>query len=326
MSAIRREPTLTPTVQTEKKGTDRPMPGAVPAAIMPGKTVAARSLMLVVSLMSYLACLALVGVLIISEAVGTWRADIAREITLQIRPVSGTDIAKEIEKASQLLTETPGITGIRVISPSEAGKLLEPWLGKVAVISDLPIPRMIAIETDPDNSPDLVALETAIETQITGAELDTHQQWQAQLSRTADTLKWIGYGVLAIITLATAAVTVFATRSAIAANQTVVEVLHLVGARDGFIASQVQWHFVKLAGKAGFTGTLLGIASAALLALLGPDSMPGGLTDASRALIFGSPSMELHNYAFLVLIPISAMALSFITSRMTVMRILSDVL
>lgn len=326
MSAIRREPTLTAKAPAAKRPADKVLPGARPTPIMPANTVAARSLMLVVSLMSFLACLALIGVLIISEAVDGWRADIAREVTLQIRPVSGVDIEEEIEKATSLLAATPGITGIRVIGAAESGKLLEPWLGKIPVISDLPIPRLIAIQTDPANPPDLAALGEQLAQEVMGAELDTHQQWQEQLSRTADTLRWIGYGVLTVIAVAFAAITVFATRSAIAANQNVVEVLHLVGARDGFIASQVQWHFVKLAGRAGLIGTLAGVVCAIALALLGPDTMPGGLTAASRALIFAPPALAYYNYGFLLLIPISAMAVSFITSRTTVMRILRDVL
>ncbi|WP_137388278.1 cell division protein FtsX [Rhodoligotrophos defluvii] len=325
MTAIRKEPTLAapPKAAVAPRSESQPR---YAAPIMPEGTVAGRSLLLVVVLMSYLACLALAGVLIISQAVSTWSADIARELTLQIRPVEGSNVDTEVEKAYVILQSTRGVTSLRIIDKAKAAELLEPWLGSMPVIEDLPIPRMIAIQTDPNNPPDLAALRSALAAEIPGAELDTHQQWQAQLSRTADTLRWIGYGVLAIITVATAAVTVFATRAAIAANRNIVEVLHLVGARDRFIAGQVQWHFVKLAFRAGIIGTVAGAISVALLALVGPGNVPGGLTAASRALIFAPTTFALQNYALFLLIPIVAVVVSLVTSRVTVMRILSEVL
>ncbi len=54
---------------------------------------------------------------------------------------------------------------------------------------------------------------------------------------------------------------VFATRAAVATNRAVVEVLHFVGARDGFIAAQFQRHFLKVGTQGGLLG---GLSAAAL--------------------------------------------------------------
>ncbi|WP_342640676.1 cell division protein FtsX [Rhodoligotrophos ferricapiens] len=326
MTSIRKEPSLGAPVQAERPAAPTSELPRYAEPIMPAGTVVGRSLLLVVTLMSFLACLALAGVLVIDQAVSVWSEDIAREVTLQIRPMDGTDIDAQVDKASVILQSTPGVTGFRIIDKAQAAQLLEPWLGTLSVIQDLPIPRMIAVQTDPNHPPDLQALRTALAAQVTGADLDTHQQWQSQLSRTAGTLRWIGYGVLAIIALATIAVTVFATRSAIAANRNIVEVLHLVGARDRFIARQVQWHFVRLAFKAGLIGTVAGAITVVLIAFMGPSDVPGGLTDASRSLMFGPAELSLRSYALFLLVPIAAVVVSLITSRVTVMRILSDVL
>ena len=49
----------------------------------------------------------------------------------------------------------------------------------------------------------------------------------------------------ALIGICAIAIVVFATRAALEANREIVAVLHLVGARDGFIARQVWGRFLK---------------------------------------------------------------------------------
>ena len=54
--------------------------------------------------------------------------------------------------------------------------------------------------------------------------------------------------------LAAAAVIGFATRAGLAARREVVEVLHLSGAEDGFIARLFQLRFARMAAQAGLFG------------------------------------------------------------------------
>ncbi len=296
-----------------------------PASIMPEKAVTGRTLTLAMALMCFLACIALAGVLVISRAVTLWSTDISQEVTVQIRPADGEDIDRQIVSAVAILEATEGVAGVRVLGRDRAVALLEPWLGKGAVLDQLPIPRLVAVEIDTEDPPDLAALGEALETQVPGATLDTHRQWQAQLARTAGTLSLVGYGVLALISMTAMVIIAFATRAAIDANRTVVEVLHLVGASDRFVAGQVQWHFLKLGLRAGIAGTAVGVAALALLALLGTSDVPGGLTEATRALIFGPVDLTATSYLLFLLVPVVATLISLITARFTVMRILNDV-
>ena len=65
--------------------------------------------------------------------------------------------------------------------------------------------------------------------------------------------------MLVLISLTTIAIVVFATRAALDCRTAmIVEVLHLIGAYDGFIAVQVQRHFLQLALKGGLIGGLAG--------------------------------------------------------------------
>ena len=85
----------------------------------------------------------------------------------------------------------------------------------------------------------------------------------------------VGMAVLALVITATVLSVAFATRGAMASNRPTIEVLHLVGAKEGFIASQFQWHFLLLGLKGGAVG---GVAAMALFA---------------AARLFGEPYMKI---------------------------------
>ena len=70
-----------------------------------------------------------------------------------------------------------------------------------------------------------------------------------------------GVAVLVLVLAVTVLSVTFATRGAMATNRPIVEVLHYVGATDGFVASQFQRHFLML----GFKGGAIGGGAAILL-------------------------------------------------------------
>ena len=64
----------------------------------------------------------------------------------------------------------------------------------------------------------------------------------------------VGILILMLVLAATVLSVTFATKGAMAANRPIVEVLHLIGAKDGFIAGQFQRHFLLLGIKGGAIG------------------------------------------------------------------------
>lgn len=290
-----------------------------PSPVIPQKAVTDRTLALAVALMCFLACIALAGVLIVSRAVHVWNLDIAGEVSVQIQPVENHDMERQLADAVDVLKATKGVSTVRVFDRAETIALLKPWIGEGIELDQLPIPRLIAVGIDTEHPPDLSVLAKRLETGIAGATLDTHRQWQAQLAHTADTLLIIGYGVLALIALSAVAMITFATRAAIEVNRDVVEVLHLVGARDRFIALQIQWHFFKLGLRASLAGTLAGILVTAFIGLIGQEAVTGG---GSRFLTFALTGLTMKSWLIFLLVPAAVTFISLITARFTVMRIL----
>jgi 1-acyl-sn-glycerol-3-phosphate acyltransferase len=200
------------------------------------------------------------ALILINHSVALWTSDLAREVTVQVREVEGEAIDEQVKTAIEILKATPGVQAVAVLDENEARKLLEPWLGKADDLGDLPIPRLITVTIDPDAPPDYAALEKKLTEAVAGASLDTHRRWQGELTRMARVLTTLAYAILALICLCAIAIVVFATRAALEANREIVAVLHLVGARDRFIARQVWRRFLKTGLAAGIVGLLLGMS------------------------------------------------------------------
>ncbi|MGE3831647.1 MAG: cell division protein FtsX, partial [Parvibaculaceae bacterium] len=260
------------------------------------------------------------GLVLINRSVEAWKSDLAREVTVQIREIDGRDMEQEITKAEAILKSTQGVLAVKVLSREEALALLEPWLGNLGSLGDLPIPRLITVTIDPAAPPNLDALEKSLAAEVPGASLDTHKRWQSELTRMASVLTSIALAILGLIGFCAIAIVVFATRSALEANREVVAVLHLVGARDGFIARQVWGRFLKTGLTAGLIGLALGLGTFFVALYAAPESFAA---IGHEYLSFGTMNFW-GNYAALAAVPLVATFISLVTSRMTLLRILKD--
>jgi cell division transport system permease protein len=295
------------------------------SSIIPVDAQPMRTLTLAMAVMCYLATLALGGLMLVEAAVTQWTSGMTSQMTVQLRPTSGIDLSAETEKALAILSAAPGVLAARRIERAEALKLLEPWLGRTSVLEELPLPSLIAVAVDRTRPPDLAALERQLSANVRGVSIDTHARWQSQLIRTASTLRHLSLSILALIALSATALVIFATRSVLDANRGVIEVLHLVGAQDGFIARAVKGRFLRSGFLAGLLGTIGGIATFAILGLIGAPAGSSTLAEASTELLIAAPSVALATYSVFLLVPVCATLLSLVTAHLAVMRQLRGV-
>src|SRR5213076_1654899 len=101
----------------------------VETPIVPANSISGRALIAVVAIMSFLASLTTGGVMLVRVAAGEWQSDVAREVTIQIRPASGRDLDAMVANATELARKQPGVNHVRAFSKEESARLLEPWLG-----------------------------------------------------------------------------------------------------------------------------------------------------------------------------------------------------
>jgi cell division transport system permease protein len=299
----------------------RPAPPRVPNPIVPPKTVARRTLLTLVAIMSFLACLSVAAVAVVADRAEGWQRQIADEVTIQVKPEEGVDIEAAVARAVDVAMQVPGIIHARALDETETNALLEPWLGSNFDTSDLPIPRLIAVTISQDA--DLTALAERLAEEVPTAALDDHGQWLQRLSAMASVMTLLGSVVLALVFAATALCVVFATQGAMASNRIVIEVLHFVGAEDSYVAREFQRHFLLLglrgAGIGGGVAVLLFIAFTIFGRLEGASP-----EEAQLRSLFGGAAVGWNAYVGALITVLALAVIIAITARITVRRTLTE--
>jgi cell division transport system permease protein len=208
----------------------------------PRNSISGRALVAVIAIMTFLASLTTGAAVLVGKAAGEWQSDISREMTIQIVPVPGRDLDASVDKAVSVARAFTGVVEVRPYSKEESAKLLEPWLGSGLSLNELPVPRLIVVRVAADATPDLAQLRRVLGDQVPGAALDDHRGWIDRMRAMAGTAVAAGICILILMFAATILSVTFATRGAMVTNKAVIEVLHFVGAKDGFIAGHFQHH------------------------------------------------------------------------------------
>jgi Cell division protein len=294
--------------------------GAAP--IVPEKSVAGRTLLLLVTIMAFLSAVTLGGVILVQKSAIAWSADVGRELTIQIRPVEGEVMESNLRTAVSLAQATPGVAGARALTIEESQALLEPWLGAGLDLSAIAIPRLIVVQLADPVDADIEQLERNLEA-IKGASLDTHAAWRQQLNTMAGTMVLSGLLVLGLIGVATVLAIIFATRGAMATNREIVDVLHFIGASNKFIAGEFQGRFLSIGLQGGLLGALLAILFFLLIGTAAGSVLPSEAT-TQVGVLFGQFLLGWDGMVFiLAVVPVMAV-LTAVTSRVTVRRYLSE--
>ena len=224
----------------------------------------ARSLVIVLAIMAFLATLALLFSLSADRLRKNWQGELGSSATVQIM-IDSPDLREaKVQTALNVLRPALPNASVTLVSEETSQELLKPWLGNLALPEDLPLPVLISISENkgaavaPDKLIALLGEEGII------AEVDDHSRWSDQIGKTGRGLKAAAIALLILIFGAAIAVSAFATQAALSAQRDVIRVLVQVGAEDGFIAKL----FIKQAGFRGFKGGLVGVALGVVTALI----------------------------------------------------------
>jgi cell division transport system permease protein len=305
-----------------KPSPERLMRGGRPAPIVPAGSVAGRALIIVIAIMTFLACLTLGGVLLVRQTSKEWQSQISREATIQIKP-GEFDMEDALAKARGIAAAYPGVASAAIVDRAETARLLEPWLGAGLNIDELPVPRLVVITLQDGQVPDFQDLRASLLKHVPNAFLDDHRNWVGRLVSMAQTMTSIGIAILVLVLSATALTVVFATRGAMAGSGHIIEVLHFVGAQGGFIAGEYRSHFLST----GLRGSAIG-GGVALLLFLGIGwwaSSNRATPEADQiAALFGNLDLGYLGLLSIILIVISVVLITALTSHVTVSRYLAE--
>lgn len=283
------------------------------ARLVPDDEGAGRFLPWVIAVMAFLATLATIGVLALDRAMSTWQAGLAGNLTIEVPASAVESEPGRLDQVLKVLEETDGVISARLLDEAEMAALLAPWLGPETPVADLPVPRLIDLEIDPQALPPLDDLSRRLEPIVPDVRIDDHRIWLEHLIALARGVQAVAALIITLIALAMATVVVFAVRAALEAHSGVVRLLHQLGAKDGFIARQFQNHALAM----GLRGGLIGLALAALT-LFALSRLAVAIELPFLPSMRPSPVM----LAVLALVPLASGLIAFLTARLTVLSTL----
>lgn len=266
----------------------------------------------IVALMVFLGALALAAATSVGGAIDRWDNNLNGRITVQVP----ADVAspKTLARLVDALGATPGIAQAEPLSAEATRALVEPWLGTVDADLDLPLPAVIDVETAAGAVFDVELLANRLAKIAPGVIVDDHRVWLLQLIRVARTVEGIAFAILALIGLTAIAAIIFATRSGLAVHATIINLLHVMGARDAYIARQFQMQAMMLGIRGGIIGS-----AAAIVVLVVLTIMSAGIDIA----LLPSATLSLSQWPLLFIVPVAAVMIAMATARVTVLRALA---
>jgi len=276
---------------------------------------------LLVAAMAFLAALALAGEVGVRALAAHWQEGAGSALTVQVpRPNGEENGQARIDRALDVLRDTPGVASAHALSDRELADLLRPWLGGGDERLSIPLPGVIAVRLAP-GAADPEQLASRLATAVPGTLTESHGVWMQRLGLLAGSLQACAWLALAVVAAVAAAVVAIATRAGLAARREAIEIVHGLGATDGYIANRFAGRTTALAAVGGLLGALAALPVLLALAwLVAPfaAARPEGVADPSGLALLA----VLPGPLWLVLpaLPMATAAIGFLTAQGTVRR------
>ncbi len=272
----------------------------------------------------------MVGLMVVAAAGGlalrnTGKAaarELSGGITVQIVEAQPAERERQAAVVLRLLRQTPGVSEPRLVPQAELDALVEPWLGDAAATSadgaGVPVPALIDARLGGTLSPQrLKTLQDTLRKSAPAARVDAQSTWLQPVFGAVASLQWLALALIMLLSLATGAAVLLASRTALGNNRETIEIVHLLGGTD----AQIAGIFQRSISLDAIGGGIAGFGAAfVVIALLGRSF------SALQAGIVTGAALGWMDWALLALVPVAAVILATITARWTVMRALRQML
>ncbi len=276
-----------------------------------GRDVPSRFLPWVFALMVYLAVLSLTGVLILHVSVERWQRGEVDTLTVQLLPVEGVSEQARILRLRDVLAGVDGISSIRVVPHAESTALVEQWLGEANLPADLSLPQLVDLELQPGHRLDAQTLKIRLQASLADVTVDDGKLWLDHLADLGRSLELLALAVVVLISFAVVVTVIFTTRVGISIHRNVIELLHLIGAQDRYVAAQFQRQAMMMALRGGIIGIAFAVATLY------------GLRHVAKRLetpLAPDIPVEHWSWALLIAVPVVMAVIAMVTARLTALR------
>ncbi len=262
----------------------------------------------------------LAGVLSINSMLAAWNESILGSLTIQVMPLNDINpeqakaqtLAQQ-EKAVELLQSKPEVDKVTPLNNEQLQKLIQPWLGDGVEINELPIPRLIDVRLKPGVEVDFIRWAEELAEAAPQASLDNHKLWLNKLIKFADGLKILALAVLVLVVVITSGAIFYCTQTSLGLHKHIIEILHLMGAKDTYVAQQYAKRTAWLGFLGGVYGLLLAIPTIFVIANLAKQ-IEGGIISEAR--------LAATDWLTILSLPLFSMLIAMMTAYYTVKKTL----
>ena len=267
-------------------------------------------LQIMISIAVFLFGVTLAGVLSINSMLAAWNESILGSLTVQIMPIN--DVNQE-QAAAETLKSKPEVEKVTPLNNAQLQKLIQPWLGDGVAVSDLPIPRLIDVKLKPGAEVDFLRWSEELAETAPQASLDNHKLWLNKLIKFADGLKVLALAVLTLVVLITSGAIFYCTQTSLGLHKYIIEILHLMGAKDTYVAQQYAKRTAWLGFLGGLYGLVLAIPTIFVIANLARQIEGGIISDAR---------LNSADWTAILSLPLFSMLIAMSTAYYTVKKTL----
>ena len=281
-------------------------------------------LQVMISIAVFIFAITLSGVLSINSMLYNWNRSILGSLTVQIMPVNSANKEKAAaetlayqEKAVDFLKTVDGIVKVTPLQDEQLKKLIQPWLGDGVNIDNLPMPRIIDIKLAPDADIDFAQVAQDLAQASPQASLDNHKLWLNKLIQFADGLKLIAMTILILVTGITSGAIFYTTQMSLGLHRNIIEILHIMGAKDTYVAQQ----YAKRMAFLGLSGGIIGLFfSFPVIFFI------GSLARQIEGGIISEANLSFGDWLVVCSLPLFSLTISMTTAYYTVKKTLQKML
>jgi cell division transport system permease protein len=273
-----------------------------------------------IALMVFLAAVATGAAFAIGGALERWDAGLQGVVTVQLPVPAGDDrlTPDRIDQVLAAIRQSKGVRDATLLDGPTTGNLLKPWLGDRIDPSLLPLPSLVDVRLADGAVLDRAALQARLESLVPGAAVEQRGAWLDRLFYVAHLIELSAGAVVLMIGLVAMTAVVFTTRTGLALHAALIDLLHLMGASDGYIARQFQWHAFRLGLTGGLLGLMMSLIAFGGLKLAAEQGAIPGAGDLMPGL-----RLPLPAWGAILVLPLAMGLVGLVTARITVLRTLA---
>ncbi|MEQ1494895.1 MAG: cell division protein [Novosphingobium sp.] len=272
----------------------------------------------VIAIMVALTVIAAAGGFALSNTASNATEALSGGVTVQVVEANPVERDRQAKAAARVLQATPGVVGVVIVSQDDVERLIEPWLGARAIVDQIPVPALIDVRMRAQVDGEVLGgLRRIVRNVAPAARVDAQSTWLKPVFGAINSLQWLAFALVALLSLALAAAVLLAVRTALGANRETIEIVHLLGGTD----SQIAWVFQRAIGFDAAGGGAAGLALG-LVVVMFLGQQFGGM----EAGLVSSGALDWLDWVLLALVPIIGVLLAVFTARLTVIRALRKML